>query len=133
MKKLHPIFNVVKLSTAPEDPIPGQRPQPLPLPIIIDGKEEWKVKEILDSRWYRRRFQFLVKWKGYRREHNSWKVVSNVSAPDLVVEYYCKYPIASRYICWMDFNTIFNPGVIASRCSNLRGRVSVRGPYQHHP
>jgi len=56
MRQLHPVFNVVKLSTAPEDPIPGRKPQaPLP-PIVVDGEEEWEVEEILDSRWHRRRF-----------------------------------------------------------------------------
>jgi len=55
------VFNVVKLSTAPEDPILGRKPQaPLP-PIVIDGEKEWEVEEILDSCWYQRRFQFLVK------------------------------------------------------------------------
>jgi len=61
MRQLHPVFNVVKLSAAPEDPILGRKPQaPLP-PIVVDGEEEWEVEEILDSRWHRRRFQFLVK------------------------------------------------------------------------
>jgi len=67
MRQLHPVFNVVKLSAAPEDPILERKPQaPLP-PIVVDGEEEWEVEEILDSRWYRRRFQFLVKWKGFVR------------------------------------------------------------------
>jgi len=56
MRQLHPVFNVVKLSTAPEDPILGRKPQaPLP-PIVVDREEEWEVEEILDSRWHRRRF-----------------------------------------------------------------------------
>jgi len=42
-------------------PIPGWRPNPSPLPVIVDKKEEWKVEEISDSCWYWRRFQFLVK------------------------------------------------------------------------
>jgi len=71
MRQLHPVFNVVKLSAAPEDPILGRKPQAPPPSIVIDGKEEWEVEEILNSRWYRRRFQFLVKWKGFSREHNS--------------------------------------------------------------
>jgi len=70
-----------------------------------------------------------VKWKGYRREHNFWKAVSDVLAPNLVAEYYCKHPAAPRYICWMDFDAIFNPRAIASRCSNLREGVSIREPY----
>jgi len=61
------------LSAALEDPILGRKPQALPPPIVIDGKEEWEVEEILDSCWHRRRFQFLVKWKGFSREYNSWE------------------------------------------------------------
>jgi len=61
MKRLHPVFNIVKLSVAPDNLIPRRRPRPLPLPVVIDGEEEWKVEEILDSCWHRIRFQFLVK------------------------------------------------------------------------
>jgi len=86
------------------------------------------VEEILDSRWHRRRFQFLVKWKGFSREHNSWEAASDVKALDLVVEYYWKHPATPRYIHQTDFDTIFNPGTIALRYSNLGGRVNIRGP-----
>ena len=86
IRQLHPVFNVVKLSAAPEDPIPGRQLQALLLPIVIDGEAEWK--EILDSHWHQRRFQFLIKWKGFSREHNSWEVASNVKVPDFVTEYY---------------------------------------------
>ena len=72
MRQLHPVFNVVKLSAALEDLILGRKPQAPLLPIIVvDGEEEWEVEEILNSHWYQRRFQFLVKWKGFSREHNS--------------------------------------------------------------
>jgi len=63
IRQLHPVFNVVKLSAAPEDPILGRKPQAPLLPIVVDREEEWEVEEILNSRWHRRRFQFLVKWK----------------------------------------------------------------------
>jgi len=61
MRQLHPVFNVIKLSAALEDLILGRKPQALPLPIVVNGEKEWEVKEILDSCWHRRRFQFLVK------------------------------------------------------------------------
>jgi len=76
LRQLHPVFNVVKLSAAPDDPIPGRKPQAPPPPIVVDGEPEWEVEEVLDSRWHRRRFQFLIKWKGFSREHNSWEVAS---------------------------------------------------------
>jgi len=122
------VFNVVKLSAAPDDPIPGREPRPPPPPIIVDGELEWKVEEVLDSRWHRRRFQFLIKWKGFSREHNFWEVASDVKAPDLVTEYYRRHLAAPRHIRRTDFDTLFKSRTIASRHNNLGGGVNVRGP-----
>jgi len=128
LRQLYPVFNVVKLSATLDNLIPGRKPQALPPPIVVDGELEWEVEEVLDSRWYRRRFQFLIKWKGFSREHNSWKVASNVKVPDLIVEYYRKHPATPRHIHRTDFNTLFKSGTIALRCSNLGERVNVRRP-----
>jgi len=132
LRQLYPVFNVVKLSAAPDDPIPGRKPQAPPPPIIVDGELEWEVEEVLDSRWHRRRFQFLIKWKGFSKEHNSWEVASDVKVPDLIAEYYQRHPAAPRHIRWMDFDILFKSGTIASRHSNLGGRVNVRGPLIRH-
>ena len=40
MRQLHPVFNVIKLSTTLEDPIPGRKLQALLLPIVVDREEE---------------------------------------------------------------------------------------------
>jgi len=133
IRQLHPVFNVIKLSATPEDPILERKPQALLPPIVVDREEEWEVEEILNSCWHQRRFQFLVKWKGFSREHNSWEVASDVKAPDLVAEYYRKHPAIPRHICQIDFNAIFNPRTIALRHSNLGGGVNVRGPLTHDP
>jgi len=125
------VFNVIKLSATPEDLIPGRKPQAPPPPIVVDRELEWKVEEILNSRWHQRRFQFLIKWKGFNREHNSWKVTSNIKAPDLVMEYYRKHLVVPSHICQTDFNALFKSRTIASRCSNLEGGVNVRGPLTH--
>jgi len=61
LRQLHPVFNVVKLSAIPDDPIPGRKPRAPPPPIVVDGEPEWEVEEVLDSRWHWRRFQFLIK------------------------------------------------------------------------
>src|SRR6266446_2013281 len=65
MKRLHPVFNVVKLTLVPMDPIAGRHAPPPPPPELIDGEEEYVVEEIRDSRMFRRRLQYLVKWEGY--------------------------------------------------------------------
>jgi len=49
IKQLHPVFNVVKLSAVPKDPIPDYRPKEHSLPVIIDREEKWKIEDILDS------------------------------------------------------------------------------------
>ena len=49
MSRLHPVFNVIKLTPTPDNPIIGHRPHPPPLPEIIDGVEEWIIEEILNS------------------------------------------------------------------------------------
>jgi len=63
MSRLHPVFNVVKLSLAPPDPIPGWRTSPPPLLEIVDGKEEWVVEEILDSWMVNRKLCYLVDFR----------------------------------------------------------------------
>jgi len=126
MKQLHPVFNIVKLTLAPDDLITDRKTEDHPPPIVINGEVEWEVEEILDSRWHRRRFQYLIKWKGYSCEHNSWESASEVSAPELTTEFHCKHPGAPRHIRCMEFNNIFHSKSIAPRRSNLEGGVNVR-------
>jgi len=52
MRCLHPVFNVVKLSPAPDDLIVGRRPNPPPLPELVDGEEKYVVEKILNSRMF---------------------------------------------------------------------------------
>jgi len=42
MKQLHPVFNIVKLTLAPDDPITGRKTEDHPLPIVIDREAECK-------------------------------------------------------------------------------------------
>ena len=132
MKLLHLVFNVVKLTAAPSDPIPGRhQPQPPP-PELIDGEEEYIVEEIIDSRMFRRRLQYLVKWEGYGLEANTWEDSGNVAnAPEKVAKFHVTHPAALRRIRVMAFGSIpFRPIPIAtsasSRCLS-EGGVIVRG------
>jgi len=133
MKQLHPVFNVVKLTPAPDDPITGWKTEDHLPPIVIDREPEWEVEEILDSRWHRRRFQYLIKWKGYGHEHNSWESTSEVSALELTAEFHCKHPGAPRHIRCMEFDSIFHSESIAPRRSNLEEGVNIRGHLHLNP
>jgi len=91
MKRLHPVFNVVKLSLASPDPIVGRHPDPPPPPELIEGEEEYIVEEVLNSRMYRRKLQYLVKWEGYGVEENTWEDSHNLDhAPEKVAEFHTK-------------------------------------------
>jgi hypothetical protein len=57
--KIHPVFHVYLLEPYRESTIPGRLQVP-PYPIEIDGEEEFKVSEILDSRINRRKLEYLV-------------------------------------------------------------------------
>ena len=51
----------------------SNRRQPPPLPINLDGEEEYEVKEILDSKRVRGQLQYLVAWEGYGPKGNTWQ------------------------------------------------------------
>jgi hypothetical protein len=94
MHRLHLVFNVVKLTPAPIDLIVRRQPKlPLP-PKLIEGEEEYLVEEILDSKMFRGRLRFLIKWEGYGIEHNTWEYASDVHAPKCLAEFYRKHLVA---------------------------------------
>ena len=134
MSQLHPVFNVINLTLALDDPIQGRHPPPPPLPEIIDGEEEWVVEEILDSKIINWKLCYLVKWQGYGIEHNSWEPWDNLHTLELVTDFHQKFPRAPWQICFADFNTItfhpISPAVLG--CHSLEGGVDVRG-HLHQP
>ena len=123
MQRLHPVFNVVKLTPAPPDPIVGRHLRPPPPPEIIDGEKEWVVEEILDSKVMNRKLCYLVKWDGYGLEHNSWEPWDSVHAPQLIADFYRQHPGAPCHI--RTFTSIPFRTVPGRHSSN--GGVNVRG------
>ncbi|CAJ0938700.1 unnamed protein product [Ranitomeya imitator] len=63
-----------------------------PAPVLVEGELEYIVEKILDSRVSRRKLQYLVKWKGYGQEDNSWVFASDVHAADLVRAFHVAHP-----------------------------------------
>jgi hypothetical protein len=127
MSRLHPVFNVVKLSLAVDDPIQGRRTTPPPAPDIVDGEEEWVVEEILDSKVINRKLRYLVKWKGFGIEHNSWEPWDYVHAPNLVAEFHRNHPGAARCIRSIEFQSLPFQSISVPRRHFLKGGVDVRG------
>jgi hypothetical protein len=132
MKRLHPVFNTVKLTPAPSDPIKGCHFLPLLPPEIVDGEEEWIVEEILDNKMINWKLCYLVKWKGSGMEHNSWKPWDNVHASELITDFHQRHSGATCHIRAVVFDSIpfQTPPFVAPGCHSLEGGVDVRGHCQ---
>ena len=96
MRQLHPVFNVVKLSPALEDPISRQRAPPLP--VLADSGVEYKVEKILDSCLFHCKLQYKVKWKGYSIKDISWEPSEDVHALALIWDFHRLHPDAPQTI-----------------------------------
>ena len=98
MSRLHPVFHVVKLLPAPPDLIVGRRPRPPPPPEIVGGEQRYEIDEVIDSRMKGRRLLYLVRWKGYGREENSWIPQGDLDAPQLIADFHRTHPNAPKRI-----------------------------------
>ena len=76
--KIHPIFNESYLTPYNPPAFPIQKSPPPPPPEIVDGLEQYEVKEILDSQFHQNQLQYLVKWKRYPSEENTWELERNL-------------------------------------------------------
>jgi len=60
--------------------------------IIIEGEEEFEVEKILNKRVVRGKEKFLVQWKGYTAEEDTWENRENLgNAKELVEEFEREY------------------------------------------
>jgi hypothetical protein len=79
MRKLHPVFHASLLRPYRD----SGRVQPPPPPIEIEGDLEYEVEQVLDHRLRkygkRERAEYLIKWKGYGHEHNTWEPERNLT------------------------------------------------------
>ncbi|EEB93840.1 hypothetical protein MPER_07457, partial [Moniliophthora perniciosa FA553] len=75
--KVHNVFHVNRLSPWKGNEVNGQRAPP-PEAVEVEGEEEHFVEEVLDSRVYRKKLQYLVRWEGYGEEEDSWEPAENL-------------------------------------------------------
>ena len=62
-------------------------------------EEEYEVETILDAKVIRRKFKYLVKWKGYPDSENSWEPLDNIkNASKAIAQFHQKHPGAPRPI-----------------------------------
>ena len=96
---IHPVFSVTLLRPFEGNLIAErqERHPPPPPQIVRDGIKEYKVEKILDSRIFRRKVEYLVRWKGYGVEEDEWCPVRDVQgSKQLVAEFHRTHPQAPR-------------------------------------
>ena len=88
--KIHPVVNVNRVQLY-KPQVEGQK-KILPKLLIIKGQEEFEVEEILNKRMIREKKKFLVRWKGYMTEEDTWENRENLeNIKELVKEFKRKY------------------------------------------
>ena len=93
---IHPVFHVSLLEKYHPSTIPGRLPDPPP-PVEVQSQQEWEVERILDSFIKRRRFYYLVAWKGYPESEATAEPAEHLAhAQDLVEEFHHQHPDKPR-------------------------------------
>ena len=74
--RIHLVVNVRRLVKYQEQ-VEGQKKIP-PLPVEVDGEKEYEVEKILNRQERRGKMRYLMKWKEYTVEENTWKGLENL-------------------------------------------------------
>ena len=91
--KIHPVVNVSRVCRYREQ-VAGQKVV-LPPPVVIEGK----VEKILSKRRRYGKVEYLVHWKGYTAEGDTWEKVENLgNMQEVLKDYKRGYKEAARRI-----------------------------------
>lgn len=86
--RVHPTFHISLLEKAPDH---ATTTNSGPEPFIVNNEPEYEVEVILDHKMVRGTSKYLVKWKGYSSEENSWlREEDLVNADKLLRDYLTK-------------------------------------------
>jgi hypothetical protein len=93
--KIHPVFHSNLLRLDPNNALQGQYIKP-PLPIVINGEDEWEVECILDSKLLRKKLYYRVQWKDHPMDLEWYSVENFANAPEVTQTFHRQYPKKPR-------------------------------------
>ena len=86
LMRIHPVVNVSQIVQYKEQ-VRGQKKEE-GKPVEVEGVEEWKVEKILNKKKMRGVEKYLVWWKGFTAERDTWERRENLkNAEELIEEF----------------------------------------------
>jgi len=82
--KIHPVVNVSRIRQYVGQ-VEGQKKEQ-PAPVIIKGEEEWEVERILNKRRVQGKDKYLVQWRGFTAESDTWEGRENLENTKEAIE-----------------------------------------------
>ena len=91
--KIHDVFHIVLLKPYRETEAHGPN-YARPPPELVDREAEYEVERILKHRRKGKRIEYLVRWKDYDTNEDSWEPVSNLkNTPEVLNEYKTRHQL----------------------------------------
>jgi len=120
--KIHLVVNVSRIRRYVGQVV-GQRKEQL-APVIIERGKEWEVERILNKRKVRGKDKYLVCWKGFTVESNTWEGRENLeNVKEVIKEFEREYQRDIEDMTRQEREeTTF-------KCRELPGRFTVRTLY----
>ena len=84
LMRIHPVVNV-SLVVRYKEQMRGQKKEE-GKPVEVEGVEEWKVEKILNKKKIRRVEKYLIRWKGFTAEGDTWERRENLKNTEELIE-----------------------------------------------
>ncbi len=90
--RIHDVFHSELLRSVVDDSLSDQKNE-FSRSIVINDEDEWEIDDILNSRQYRRRLQYRVKWKSYDNDLNWYNADDDefMNAQEMIDDFHIKY------------------------------------------
>ena len=99
--RIHLVVNVSRIHKYVGQ-VEGQKKKQ-PAPVIIEGEKEWEVERILNKQRVRGKDKYLVCWKGFTAESDTWEERENLeNAKEAIKEFEKEYQRDMEDIAWQE-------------------------------
>ena len=117
--KIHLVVNVSRIHRHIGQ-VEGQKKEQ-PALAVIEGEEEWEVERILNKQRVRGKDKYLVHWKGFMVESDTWEEKENLkNAKKTIKEFEKEYRRDMEDMAWQEYKeTTF-------KCGELPGKFTMK-------